>query len=73
VLVDFKSMQVIGISLQSHQKTTERHVGCPETQKIANVYGIKYTTFEMAWWESGSTNTLFNDRPEVFTAMTMKM
>jgi len=25
-------MQVVGITLQSHQKATERHVGCPENR-----------------------------------------
>jgi len=32
MLIHFKSMQVVGITLQSHQKATERHVGRPENR-----------------------------------------
>jgi hypothetical protein len=42
VLIDFESVQVVGISLQSHQKTTERHVGCPENRKL-NMFTVLQT------------------------------
>lgn len=32
MLIQFKPMQVVGVILQSLQKATERHAGCPENR-----------------------------------------
>ena len=52
-------MQVVGITLQPHQKATERHVGCPENRN--NLRSVTETRLNIKYGKrTNSTNVCCN-------------
>lgn len=63
LLVHFKVVQIVGISLQPHQQSTKGNVGCPETKMTLiiqkNIY-LKMVIRKKA--EEDSKLTLYQSR-----------